>query len=161
MVTYENEDLFLNNNEWTLGSILCKWGGLFGSDKYVSVANVTKNSGIVTHECDILCMSNKSHYLTELEVKATVADLKADVKKWHGHRGNIRRLYFVSPCKMEEAMLQYVPERAGIILIDLDKTRVKIIREAKINKEAVPLTDERAYQLCRLGAMRYWCRILI
>ena len=35
---------------------------------------------IVNHECDMLIVS-KNHYLTEVEIKISLSDLKADFKK--------------------------------------------------------------------------------
>jgi len=115
------------------------------------------------HECDLLVVS-KAGYLTEIEIKITRADLRADAKKWHGHNSNrIKRLFFALPEYLESA-IDLVPERAGIILVrpnvpDVDPIwtpRCREIRPAQRNKIAQKISDADRYKIARLGALRIW-----
>lgn len=116
------------------------------------------------HECDLLVVS-KAGYLTEIEIKVTVADLRADKKKWHGHESmRIKRLFFALPEKLEHR-IDLVPERAGIILVRPIPTgkgkypyhpRCREIRAAKRNPGAGKITDAERYKIARLGALRIW-----
>jgi len=120
--------------------------------------------GMSIHECDLLIVS-QAGYLTEVEIKVTKADLKADAKKWHGHESRIiKRLFFALPDYLENC-IDMVPERAGIILVRPKdnvrgvypyRPRCKEIRPAQRNKAAGKLGDTDRYKVARLGALRIW-----
>ena len=116
------------------------------------------------HECDLLVVS-KAGYLTEIEIKVTRADLRADKKKWHGHESRrIKRLFFALPDYLEHC-IDMVPERAGIILVRPKANvpyvypyhqRCREIRKAQRNKDAGKITVTDRYKIARLGALRIW-----
>ena len=116
------------------------------------------------HECDLLVVS-KAGYLTEIEIKITRADLRADKKKWHGHNSDrIKRLFFALPDYLESC-IDMVPERAGIILVRPKSNvagqypyhpRCREIRPAQRNKAAQKISDADRYKIARLGALRIW-----
>jgi hypothetical protein len=120
--------------------------------------------GMHMHECDLLIVS-KAGYLTEVEIKVTRADLRADKKKWHGHRSPvIKRLFFALPDYLEKC-IDMVPKRAGIILIKPKDNvpgeypyspRCREIRPAQRQKGAGKITDADRYKIARLGALRIW-----
>ncbi len=121
--------------------------------------------GMDIHECDLLMVSRHG-YCTEIEIKVTKADLKADAKKRHGHRSNkIKYLYFALPDYLENAA-EFVPARAGIILIRpsmssadpayVRRPQCRTLRPAVVNKGAQKMTDRDQYKVARLGALRIW-----
>jgi len=119
--------------------------------------------GMSLHECDLLVVS-KAGYLTEVEIKITRADLRADAKKWHGHRSDvIKRLIFALPDYLENC-IEFVPERAGIILVRQPNVpelypyhpRCSELRPARRNKAAGKISDADRYKIARLGALRIW-----
>lgn len=121
--------------------------------------------GMNMHECDLLVVS-KAGYLTEIEIKITRADLRADKKKLHGHRcPRIKRLFFALPDYLEHC-IDMVPERAGIILVRPNSVdykanpfwipRCREIRPAQRNKVAHKISDADRYKIARLGALRIW-----
>ena len=68
----------------------------FESGSLVIVPKISKNNywfdseamlwkEIVNHECDMLIVT-KNRYLTEVEIKISLSDLKADFKKKHQHK---------------------------------------------------------------------------
>ena len=118
---------------------------------------------IVNHECDMLIVS-KNHYLTEVEIKISLSDLKADFKKEHQHKDeNIKNFYYAFPEEMKEKAIKLIPEEIGI-LIALKKyfhngeeyREIKCYRKPKINKEAKPVNDIVLSRIYRLGYLRYW-----
>ena len=121
--------------------------------------------GMNMHECDLLMLS-QHNYATEVEIKISMADLRADAKKPHGHRsgGRIKNLWFALPEKLKEKHLekieQLVPERAGILFVREDDDnwtpRVRMHRPPRGNANARNWTDEERYKLARLGALRIW-----
>ena len=120
--------------------------------------------GMNLHECDLLVVS-KAGYLTEIEIKVSRADLRADTKKWHQHISHkIKRLFFALPDYLEDC-IDMVPERAGIILVRPNANvpgvypyypRCKEIRPAKCNKAATKISDADRYKIARLGTLRIW-----
>ena len=136
---------------------------LFGVRRHLMVPNVSWGLGI--HECDMLIVT-KSGYANEVEIKISQYDLKQDQKKTHGHRSRlIRRLFFAIPMELQE-FGNYVPERAGIIVVNNgcshpspgnnNQPWCKITRPAQINKDAKPLSQEQIIHLGRLASMRIW-----
>jgi len=119
--------------------------------------------GQYKHECDLLIVS-KAGYVTECEIKTSRADLRNDRKKWHGHNGGqqIKFLYFAVPPELEQAAIEFAPERAGILLVySKDQMqnpwlRVRRARDAIPNKEATKVTAGERYNAARLGALRIW-----
>lgn len=106
------------------------------------------------YEADLVVLT-KAGYATEVEIKTSLADLKADQKKKRVHNSNLfKYLYFCFPEKLLEKGEQYVPERAGILLID--KKRIKKHRAPKYNTDCIKFDDKRKLKLLRLGLFRYW-----
>ena len=128
--------------------------------------------GMNMHECDLLIVS-KAGYVTEVEIKISRADLRADAKKWHGHQGGIAKrvikyLYFAVPEDiiasggvLKEDVMVMIPERAGILTVrpgEIDNVgpRIRRIREPTVNKHASKMPDSERYKVARLGALRIW-----
>lgn len=116
------------------------------------------------HECDLLVVS-KAGYLTEIEIKISRGDLRADAKKWHGHESDrIKRLFFALPDYLDHC-LDMVPKRAGIILVRAEDNvpgvypyhpKCKEVRPAKRNPAATKISESDRYKVARLGALRIW-----
>ena len=111
--------------------------------------------GFFIHECDLFVLT-QSGYGYEVEIKVSLADLKADAKKWHGHRSHkLKRLYFALPDFLLEHT-EYVPERAGIIAVKptgIDGWHVYKVREAQEQPAQAYGWHDR-YKIARLGALR-------
>jgi hypothetical protein len=127
----------------------------FDVRKNIIVPNVSH--GMFGYELDLCIVSITGRYATEVEIKISKADLKADSKKRHRHDWNdnfIKNLYFAMP----EKMIGYenlVPEKAGIIFVT-PKGKVYIFRKCKPNKLAKKWDDHKLYKLTRLGMFRVW-----
>jgi len=117
------------------------------------VPNISWGLGI--HECDLLIVS-KAGYCTEVEIKVSKSDLKADLKKRHGHKSRlIKKLYFAIPDYLQDCV-ELIPARAGIITVTSDgRQRCKCIRKPEITA-ARKLTSEQYLHLGRLASMRIW-----
>lgn len=110
--------------------------------------------GLNLHECDLLVLS-KSGYATEIEIKISKSDLKADSHKFHQHKSNrIKYLYFAIPEKLENC-ISLIPERAGVIIVSPEE-QVRMIREAKVNNNIKKFTEEEISKFYRLGCLRMW-----
>lgn len=135
----------------------------FGYRTNLIVPNVSWGFGL-RHECDMLICSN-SNYLTEVEIKISKSDLKADLLKSHKHDSKIiKKLYFAYPESMSDCD-SLVPERAGIIHIWEWKSNpnfntgtfgCKLIRNPVAVKGVGKIDENKKIELMRLGCMRIW-----
>lgn len=124
----------------------------FGVRQNIIVPNVCWGFNI--HECDLLIIS-KAGYLTEIEIKVSLQDLKKDSQKWHSHKDNrIKQLYFAFPAKLAKH-IQYVPAHAGVIIVST-RGRCTTIANPKTNANAKPLCIDDQFKIARLGTMRIW-----
>ena len=116
---------------------------------------------IVNHECDMLIVT-KNQYLTEVEIKISLSDLKADFKKKHRHKDkNIKNFYYAFPEEMKEKALKLIPKECGILIAvekkcSISYRTIKCYRRPQINKEAKPINDIVLSRIYRLGYLRYW-----
>ena len=113
------------------------------------------------YELDVLVVT-PSGWATEIEIKVSVTDLKADQKKTHGHRSNkIKYLYFAVPEKLQAQALELIPERAGLFIIrpDLEPyeyRKTEIVKPPITNKSARKITTAERIKLSELATMRIW-----
>jgi len=128
----------------------------FNPRRNLIVPNVWWGLGF-QHEIDLLVCS-KQRWCTEIEIKVSLNDIKADLKKAHGHSDErLRRLFFAIPDYLYERAIDYIPERAGILAIKEAKKGTLIVKQrryCKINKFARQLTNEEYIKLLELGCMR-------
>lgn len=135
---------------------------IFTPTRYNCIVNVS--FGFLNHEADLLVM-NENCRLYEVEIKTSLADLKADFKKPHGHEDRkVERLYYAVPVTLLEKAQEIIPEQFGIISVEnkgkncafpcLVAERVR--NAAKLRD--YPLNVHQVIQLLRLGTMRFWTR---
>jgi hypothetical protein len=134
--------------------------GFFGYRKNQIVPNVSY--GLWIHECDLLIIS-QAGYCTEIEIKVSISDLKADFKKEHHHKSNkIKYFYYAVPEELKDKALPLIPEHAGLIIVKAhtlnvyEATYCQIIKSAIVNKEARALTTEELLKLGYLSSIRIW-----
>ena len=103
-------------------------------------------------------VSPGSRKVREVEIKVTVADMKADAKKPHGHSElgrMVRQLYFAIPAKLLEKS-GCLRKDAGIITVDETTELATIVRPAKIYRRSDGLSDDKYLKILHLGCMRIW-----
>lgn len=159
----------MKNTKIHAGHIELATAVLMDYRKHIIVPNVCFNWG--TMECDMLIVDDKNR-VTEVEIKVSIADLKADFKKPHGHKHkNLSRLIYAFPLEMLEKALPLIPNHCGIITVAISPYCLKQIetipnwkpsyeakwyRQCKHDKTKTPLTDKEVINLTRLGCMRIW-----
>jgi hypothetical protein len=120
----------------------------------VIVPNISWGMGL-RYEADVVIL-RPSGYASEIEIKTSKSDLKADLKKWHKHESNLfRQLYFAIPERLKDCV-DIIPEKAGILLIEDKWMLAKLIRRAIINKAAIQWSLSQRQKLLNLAAMRIW-----
>lgn len=120
--------------------------------------------GLIDHEADLLAMS-KTGYLTEVEIKVSFADWKADLAKrkwksakWSGkyQSGMIKRFYYAAPAALavRHAELE-IPDFAGVVSVS-DLGIATIIKPAKNITGHRKLSLLETHKLLRLAAIKAW-----
>lgn len=147
---------------------------LFDYRRNIIIPNVSHGFFYDGHEADILIVTPQN-YVTEVEIKTSISDLKADFKKmnFHGIK-NLQKNGYVSITTPIIAQLYYaLPEdiyeqgseiiinnepRAGLIKIEKHEMRVKGTKEkcADRIRGCVPIPEQRKERLLHLAAMRVW-----
>jgi hypothetical protein len=125
------------------------------------------------NECDLLVIEKKNLRIIDVEIKVSRADLKADASKakwWHTRPWSRRRTtdsprqwpakvwkhYYVIPSAIWDAkLLLDINVNSGVITVDSDH-KLNVIRAAKPNKQAKPITSADAIDLARLASLRMW-----
>jgi hypothetical protein len=112
--------------------------------------------GLLNHEADLLVLT-PAGFCTEIEIKISKSDLKADFKKFHVHKSvYIHSLYYAVPIEIADC-IDLIPDYAGVIIVNSnDKYQtVEIKRYAPKNKNP-KWTDAKRIELLRLAHMRVW-----
>lgn len=127
----------------------------FGTRENFIIPNVFWGLGF-RYELDLLIVKS-SNYAYEVEIKRSLADLKADKKKnIFAHNSNrIRKLFFAVPLELKEQALELIPDKAGLLIVD-EFLRVYLAKFPKINKNAIKLTEKERLKLGDLCSMRIW-----
>lgn len=124
----------------------------FNVRRNIIVPNVSW--GLFSHELD-MCVVSNSGYVTEIEIKVSLSDLKKDLEKKHHHidyENKIKYLYFAIPWYLQDK-IEHIPDNAGVLIYNERKKIVKK-RDAIKYKNCRPLKQHEIYQTARLGTMR-------
>ncbi len=123
------------------------------------VPNVSWGFMDMGHEADLLVL-DKNQKLTEIEIKISLQDLKADFKKRHNHFTKyITRLVYAIPIEMLEKSLGIIPKDSNIGIIVVKWVDSRYVAEWYRNcrhKLTYGIGDNAALQLMNLGCMRIW-----
>ena len=138
---------------------------IFDRNTYIMVPNISY--GLLSYEADFVAMS-KSGYLTEIEIKRSFSDFKADFNKRHLHNDKlVYYFYYCVPEKIVEKVKTYLTEKfpdkdkcPALIYYneygDADIVRYFGYVGAFRNKNARKLSVEEQVKFARLGCFRYW-----
>lgn len=118
------------------------------------------------YEADLLVVS-KAGYMTEVEVKVSLADWKSDKRKvskflqLEAETTRTKRFYYAAPLELAQRWEEVgIPAYAGVLGADESKLNAghiywTTVRQAT-DTQARKLTDREQADLGRLGTMRYW-----
>jgi hypothetical protein len=145
---------------------------LFDWRRNVVVPNLSWGLGL-GWEVDLGVLSD-SGWLTEVEIKVTLADFKKDSEKYRhrieaspGHESKIRRKFFALPHTINQKRFGYevrsdypLPEGCGLIVVSggPNGDKAEIVEEAKVNPNARKLRDDERRDMLRLGYIRFWAQ---
>lgn len=97
-------------------------------------------------------------YLTEIEIKRSVADFRADAKKPHRiNRSSFglvlsnhpRLFYYLMPADLGKRLLPEIPVWAGLMVVHDAYYNMEILKLSPINKESAKLTVKQCARLSR------------
>ena len=107
-------------------------------------------------EADLLIV-HKSGFLSEVEIKCSLADWQCDQKKakWASpDRNKIRRFWYAVPFYLVDKTPSWVPDSVGVISVS-PQGFCTIWRQAK-NMSKYKVTPEEELELVRKTYFRYW-----
>jgi hypothetical protein len=112
------------------------------------------------HEADLLVL-DKAGRFTEIEIKVTLSDLKADFKKRHGHYSKIiGRLIYAVPDKLVEYAKEHIPKESGLISVRWNQYIGKFVATwvytCKHQKGTEKPDAKKIQKFLELGCMRIW-----
>ena len=142
-------------------SIQIALGNHYGRESgMIAVPNVlmySKDGGM--YEADFITIT-KSGYLTEVEVKISISDFRADFEKQRYHDSpHVNSLYYALPKELYQKHKEEIDNScnkvgAGIILIRSDSWWDGIVKKPKLRK-VKPLTIYEKLDYARLGCMKW------
>ena len=138
-------------------NIQIQLGMHFGVNRgYTVIPNIKMDYGC--YEADF-CYINQNNFLTEVEIKISISDFKADFKKKNFHNcDHVRSLYYAMPFSMWQKHKEVISEMvksvgAGVIIAGNTSPHV-VIRAAV--RDVKPLTTQELINYMRIGCLK-WC----
>lgn len=145
---------------------------LFDWRRNVVVPNLSWGMGL-GWEIDLGVLSDAG-WLTEVEIKVSLADFKRDASKYRHQleasphaETKIRRKFFAMPHEINQKRFGYevrsdypLPEGCGLIVVSggPNGDSAKITQEATINPSARKLRPDEQRDMLRLGYIRFWAQ---
>lgn len=118
--------------------------------------------GLLNHEADFMVM-NRSGYLTEVEIKRSWEDFKADFKKKHTHDDvRIRYFYYCVPESIVDKVKDFLEKKfpnnidRPALLCFTEDGEVGTVHFGCSYKGGRKLFIEERLQLAKLAALRFW-----
>lgn len=118
--------------------------------------------GLLPWEADLLALS-KAGYLSEVEIKISMSDWKADLDKGkhsitssvgYPSVNSIKRFYYAGPKKLMSRYQEIaISKDAGIIAVE--EERIEVLRPA-VDRKAVRMPETEVMKLLRLAALKAW-----
>lgn len=132
--------------------------GLFNKRGDIFVPNVSW--GLLNHEADMVVMT-KSGYLTEIEIKRSWEDFKADFKKPHEHDDErVYKFYYCVPSSIKDKVIELFKTKHEFIPAVLSYTEEGVVTDLKVGfpntNRGRKLFLEEQLTIARLGCMRVW-----
>lgn len=130
---------------------------IFNKRTDIFVPNVSW--GLLNHEADMVIMT-KSGYLTEIEIKRSWEDFKADFKKDHEHKDErVYKFYYCVPSSIKEKVIELLKTKDKFPAV-LSYSEEGIVTDLKVGfpntNRGRKLFLEEQLTIARLGCMRVW-----
>ena len=135
-----------------------RYGSPFQVRRHIAVVpNVSWS--ILPWEADLLVLA-KSNYLTEIEIKISMSDWKADASKANWRAGvwqweMVKRFYYAAPRELAVRWQEVgFPDSHGVVAIDDES--VEVIKPARPLPGHRKLSDAEVLKILRLAAIKAW-----
>ena len=136
------------------------YSGIWNKRQDIFVPNLSW--GLLNHEADLVILT-KSGYLTEVEIKRSWEDFKADFKKEHEHKDeHVYYLHYCVPESIKDKVISFLEERYRYkltrpsVLCYTEGGEIKITPGGWPNNGGRRLFLEEQLTIARLGCMRIW-----
>jgi len=143
--------------EYTEATIQWILGKTYGIERgYITMPNVLlMEDGM--YEADFIYI-NKNNYLTEVEIKISLSDFKADFDKKHYHdNSKVRALYYAMPKELfykHEKTILDMTRSVGAGVIICGEAISEVWEKPKMRK-VEPLTTDEILHYARLGCFKW------
>jgi hypothetical protein len=143
---------------------------------------IVPNTNWAGHESDLLAVDPRNLKLVEIEIKVSLADLRADAdkEKWWTHsdifatrdarvapREHLERIwkhyYAVPNALLGPAFVKAVdriPRTSGILALSSGAQYARVLKRCVPNRKAEPITEKECVDLARLCGLRMWDALL-
>ena len=104
---------------------------------------------------DVIGMS-RDRYLTEIEIKKSASDFRADFKKPHRVNRHLfldhapRQFYYLMPPELAEKLADEIPEWAGLLTLDENMIACKVLKVAPVNKQSKRISVKQCVRAARM-----------
>ena len=133
--------------------------GIWNKRQDIFVPNLS--FGLLNHEADLVILT-KSGYLTEVEIKRSWEDFKADFKKDHEHKDeHVYYFYYCVPESIKDRVVSFLEERKGntlrpAVLYYTEEGEIIRMPGGWVRAGGRKLFLEEQLTVARLGCMRVW-----
>lgn len=126
----------------------------FHYERNLIIPNISWGAGI-DHECDLLVIT-PAGFSSEVEIKVTASDLKADKKKRHQHHSEkLKFLYFAIPHYLLKHY-GHIPAHAGILVRKENGVISEARKPALLGK--YKFSEHDIWQMARACNLRLWSK---
>lgn len=133
--------------------------------KNITIPNITMHGdgrGKGQYEADLIYFNLKARVITEIEIKISIQDFRADFKKkrYHDHL-HVGYLYYAMPQDLYEDHKDEIESLlgdAGLIVINISNNKredARYIKRAKRRKDVKVLNENEAINYLRIGCMKW------
>lgn len=127
--------------------------------KHVCIPNILMWGRGGGYEADMIYFNYDKRVITEIEVKVSIADFRADAKKrlYHSHH-HIVYLYYAVPHSLwgkHKDEIENTYKGAGIIVVDDADCHVRYVKRAKKREKVVIPTESEILNYMRIGCMKW------
>lgn len=142
---------------WTSGRIRFALARYFNWRQHVMMSEWTIDGGIA----DLLFIS-RSGYATEIEIKISRADWKADrhKQKFDRERPHIARFFYAVPETLADSQPEWTPEYTGLLIVRAAHNSYSFdeVTEARaaIRRPAQKMSDREIARVHRSAYFRFW-----
>lgn len=140
---------------WHAGRIMLALARYFDWSSQRMMSQMYIDGGIA----DLVFVS-RAGYATEIEIKISVADWNADLKKmkWKRDRPHVARFFYAIPETLESSIPAWLPDYAGVLIVRKSGSGYDRVdeRKAAVRRKALKMSDFDQAKMHESAYYRFW-----